>query len=81
MKTEQWPVHASTCARSSLAEREYEFALGSKTIRKYDFIFVVVDHFSKMAHFLPCSKTFDFESASSLLCHNGLSLAMILSHV
>ena len=30
-----------------------------KTARKHDFIIVVVDHFSKMAHFLPCSKICD----------------------
>ena len=30
-----------------------------KTIRKHDFIFMVVDLFSKMAHFLPCSRTSD----------------------
>ena len=37
-----------------------DFVLGlSKTIKKYDYIFVIVDRFSKIAYFLPFSKTFD----------------------
>lgn len=36
------------------------FILGlSKTVRGHDFIFVIVDKFFEMAHFVPCSKFFD----------------------
>ncbi|CAA7392191.1 unnamed protein product [Spirodela intermedia] len=55
-----------------------DFILGpSRIARRHDSIMVVVDRFSKMAHFVPCSKTFDTSKVTSLyfreiVCLHGL---------
>ena len=44
-----------------------DFLLGlPKIARKHDYVLVVVDHFSKMAHFLSCSKTSDASRVATI---------------
>ena len=43
-------------------------------VNSYDSVLVVVDRFTKMAHFTPCSKTISGEGMANLLLHNVVRL-------
>ena len=45
-----------------------------KTLRKHDSILVVVDHFSKMAHFLPYSSTCDASRVAKIFFDGVIKL-------
>ena len=50
-------------------------------VNNYDSVLVVVDRFTKMAHFTPCSKTISGEGMAHLLLNNVVRLHGLLDDV
>ena len=59
-----------------------DFVLGLlNTSKGYDYIFVVVDRFSKMAYFIPCKKTLDVEHVIELFFKEIVRLYELLKSI
>jgi len=70
-----WALYFSPCIQLPLAKHKLRFHIRiAKNTERHDSILVAVDRFSKMAHFIPCSKTSDASRVAVLLFDHVVKL-------